>query len=177
MKITTIQPDEDLSKLARRVFRGASRPVMAEALQKMQEANPHLADVKRPAAGTPVVIPDVAGATQPPAADETDPVRLLLSAARQQLGSVRDSVAPRLARQSAEVKEQLALATSKEVVRLGEKFPDLKSRLPALAQAAKDRLAELDKLNAVQQQALAELERDLDEFLRTGGQVPAEPPQ
>jgi hypothetical protein len=169
MKLTNIQQDEDLAKVAARLFRGASRDAQAQARRKLEEANPHLAGVKRPPVGTPVVVPEIPRAASGAAAAESDIVGLLLAGARQQLGGLRETIGPRLARQTEELKRTIEFAGSPEVVRLGEKFPELRRRLPAIAQAARERMAEVDKLNAVQAQGLAELESDLDAFLGRPG--------
>ncbi len=175
MKLSTTQPGETLSTLTRRLFPGASPAVLAEAQTKLAAANPHLASSTGAATGTPVVIPDVPDAVSTPAADQTGTIRALLTGARQQLGSVRDSLTTRLSRQTEDLKATVALAGSPEVVRLGDKFPDLKARLPAITQAANQRLSDLDKLNALQQKALAEVENDLDAFLGTGNPTAPNP--
>src|SRR5690242_1142804 len=143
MKLTSIHPDEDLAKVAERLLPGASRNALTKARQSLEQANPHLVGVKSPPSGTAVVVPDdFPVTTAATTTGDSDPVRLLVQAARQQIGGIREGFASRLAGQTDALKATLDLASSPDLVKLGAKIPEVKKRLAEITQDAKARTSD-----------------------------------
>jgi hypothetical protein len=166
MRFTTLKKGEDLRQLVRRLYPSRSRNMLREAEQALLRANPHLADLKDAPQGVPIIVPDVAG-TEPVGTglDERNLVVLLLQQAREQLGDLRPALAGRLQRQEEEAKATLTRARTPQLRRLAEREPELKKRLLAIASNAQAELQRVEALRALQEEATAELERDLDNFL------------
>jgi hypothetical protein len=166
MRFTTLKKGEDLHQLVRRLYRSRSRDTLREAEQALLRANPHLMDLKTTPQGTPIIVPDVAGAEPVGSGlNETDLVASLLQQAREQLGDLRPALTGRIQRQEEEAKATLTRVDTPELRKLAEREPELKERLLAIASNAQTQLRRAEVLRALHEEATAELERDFDNFL------------
>jgi hypothetical protein len=177
MRIATLQADEDLAQLTRRVFRSRTKGGLADAEKAILKANPQLKDSDRLTPGTIVVIPDVPGAA--PTAEATSIGGIaanLLSGAQQQIKDLRESVLPGLNRQEQAAKNTLEQLRLRELQELAKGNPELAKRLPEITRNAEENLKRLAVLTKTQQTAFDELDKDLQGLVDSlGGPQEAKP--
>jgi len=170
MRVATLRGEESVADLARRLFRisGPGAEARArEAEAALLRANPHLRELARAPEGTVIVVPEVPG-TNP--TEESQPVGLagteMMAEVRRAIGDMRRALQTSATRQADEARGTLELLESHELRTAAERDPALTERLPAIAESARARLEEARALQALQEQALAQLDRDLED-LRT----------
>lgn len=171
MRFTTLEKDEDLAKLAQRLFRTRSKAAQQQAEELLAKANPHLADPKKGTPGSIIVVPDLpdlqpVGETQGP----QDLAVTLLTQMRDRLGNAGEALAPSLQRQEDEAHQVLEQLKSAEIKKLVKDTPEAEPHLKALSQNTKERIARVTTLRKAQEEGLEKLKGDLDDMLaRLGG--------
>src|SRR5689334_4369240 len=171
MRVTTLEKDEDIAKLAQRLFRTRSKAAQQQAEELLVKANPHLADPKRGTPGSVIVGPDVPDLQ--PSGGPQGPQNLavtLLNRMRDHLGNAAGDLAPSLQRQEDEANQILEQLKSPEIKQLTADSPEVGPHLKALSQNAKERIDRAKTLRKLQDEGLAKLKADLDDMLaRLGG--------
>jgi phage tail protein X len=177
MRLATLQADEDLAQLTRRVYRSRAKGGLADAEKAILKANPQLRDRDRLTPGTIVVIPDVPGATPTTEATSIGGIAAnLLSGAQQQIKDLRESVQPGLNRQEQAAKNTLEQLRLRELQELAKGNPELAKRLPEITKTAEENLKRLAVLTKTQQAAFDELAKDLQRLVDSlGGPQEARP--
>lgn len=170
MRFATLKGERSVSELAGRLFRLRGPGMGARAREvetALVRANPQLRDLERLPEGVMIVVPEIAD-VEP--AEEARPVDVGASAVvgevRRVLGDVRTALGAAAANHAAEATETLNLLKSRELKALAGTTPGLSERLPRIADAAHERLKEAKATQAFQEQALAQLERDLDDLMK-----------
>ena len=167
MKIVTYQGERTLSELTHRVFDIRGRKAIERTRQAesaLRRANPHLHDLKKLPAGTPVIVPDVPGigiATNTPGLAVEEEVMAQL---RQALAWARLALSKSIASESQDVKLTNALVASRELAALVKQMPDLADRLAQIAKEAKSQQADITARSASQIRDLSQLEKDFGQF-------------
>jgi hypothetical protein len=173
VKFTTLAANEDISALARRLYRPASAEAQRDAERTLLKANPHLAESAARVPGAVVIVPEVPGAA--PSAEARSEGELLapiLQAARDRLGEVSEALRATIDSRRATVKATLDQIGSAQIQRLVREEPQLREVLTNVSNEAKTEAKEIEALERLQQQALIELGKDMDELLRTVGGQP-----
>jgi len=180
MLFTRIEKDEDLAKLARRVYPKASGEALRAAERALREANPHLADPRQVPAGAIVVVPDVDAEgvrIRAEASGESSIIQGLLAEARRQLGNIGNALNRRLDRQTEEAKSNIALTKSPDLRKHIAKFPELRTQLDQITAQEEGRLKTVETLRRLHSDGLTQLNRDLDDFLGAPPQPDQPPPR
>ncbi len=166
MKIAGIQADEDLTKFVDRVFSSANRGQRRQVLEAIRAANPHLSAAGPQIAGTPVLIPDLPDikVTPQPVGDANVP-QFLLEQARRQLPSLAEALTPKLDQHAQQLRATLEVAQSDLKKAIG-RDQDLKARVAEIVKTTQAELDQVEKLRQVQKEALAELDDDLNRFIK-----------
>lgn len=171
MRVTTLEKDEDVTKLAQRLFSTRSKAAQQQAEELLVKANPHLADPKRATPGSVIVVPDVpdlqpSGGPQGP----QDLAVTLLTKMRDRLGNAAEELAPSLQRQEDEANQTLEQLKSADIKKLAKDTPEAAPHLDALSKNAKERADRAKTLRKLQDEGLEKLKGDLDDMLvRLGG--------
>jgi hypothetical protein len=173
MRVTIYKGERQLSDLARRLFdlRGSK----AKELTKKTEtaillANPHLRDLKHVPEGTLIIVPDVPGANRSDEASGLDfGAGQLGEELRRVQGAAQKAMEAGIADLTEQAKTSLELQKSPDLKRLGEKDRTISEQLAKIAAEAKRELEETKTLAATQAKTLAQLDKDLNEFLKQIG--------
>jgi hypothetical protein len=177
VKFTTLAANEDVATLARRLYRPASPEAQRDAERTLLRANPRLADASARLAGTVVVVPDVSGATPTSEArGEGELIVPILQGARDRLSQVAEAMKATIDGRRAIVKATLDQIGSTALRQLVNEEPTLRDVVAGVSNEARTESAEIDALEALQQQALGELGQDLDDLIRSVGGQPGPPP-
>ena len=173
MKIATYQGERNVSELAGRVFQIARlKGPQAKALAKAAEAalvvaNPQLGDLKSLHAGALIIVPEVPGVEMAEKVSPTEGMATeIVEPLRQALRGAQLALETSLSREVEEVKQTAEIARGRELKVLGKQVPGINERLSQITEKAKLLLKEADTLKSTQQQAFAQLEKDLDEVAR-----------
>ena len=170
MRFAMLKGERNLSDLVGRLFQ--IKGPRAKALAREAEAallrdNPHLRHLRTVPEGTVIVVPDVADVNP---AEEARPVGdvagEMIGKVRRALDAFRPALEASITRQTEEATKTLELLKSEELVALARKEPALKERLPKIAEEATARLKEAKALKTVHEQALAQIQRDLDDLIK-----------
>lgn len=177
MRVTTLEKDEDVTKLAQRLFRTKSKAAQQQAEELLIKVNPQLADPKKASPGSVIVVPDVPDLQ--PVGETQEPQNLavtLLTQMRDLLGPAGEALAPSLQRQEDEANQVLEQLKSPEIRKLAKETPGAEPRLKALSDNAKARIDRAKTLRKLQDEGLAKLKGNLDDMLaRLGGPVAGKP--
>jgi len=170
MKFATYKSERNLSELARRLFQ--IKGPQAEKLTKQAEAallraNPQLRELKNLPRGTFILVPEMTGMEpgeqispmEDMAKAMVEPMRLALNAAQKTLAAA-------ISRESENASNTLSLLKSMELKALGKEVSEINKRLPKIAEKAKKRLAETETFKTSQEQAFAQIEKNLDEMTK-----------
>ena len=177
MKFTTLAANEDVPALARRLYNPATPEAQREAERALLKANPRLADASARTAGAVLIVPDVAGTTPTSEArSEGELVVPILQAARDQLSGVAAALRGTVDDRRVTVRATIDQINSAPVRQLVSEEPAFQATLNKVADQANAEGAEIDELDALQQQAIAELGQDLDDLIRSVGGQPSPPP-
>jgi hypothetical protein len=170
MRIARLSGEQNLLELVRALY-DISGPQAArlsrEAEAALLKANPHLRELGTRLGPAVIVVPDVTGTRPRPGRDvepTTMPGRQLVDDTRRAVGELQKRLEAAGRRAAEEGKQTVELLQSREVKALAEKIPAVRDALPAIGEATKARLAELEALKAFQDQNLPELLRDLEEL-------------
>lgn len=174
MNIHTTKTGQKFSELASSLYKpeNARAPEPAvTAADALREANPQLAKDKIIPAGTMIMAPEVPGYRYQPS---SDPGQAMATAAARQLrevlGRVADVLGSALSHQEKNdrettqqldkmMKEKVVLAPGKKIV----------ERLKSIKDATKERAKDLSDQRAVQEEGIAQVKKDLAEFLQIHG--------
>jgi hypothetical protein len=177
VKFTTLGANEDVPALARRLYRPTTPEAQREAEQALLRANPRLADASARVAGAVLLVPDVAGAAPTSEArSEGELVVPILQAARDQLSAVAAALRGTVDERRGTVRATIDQINSAPLRRLVSEEPTFQATLDEVADQANAESAEIDELDALQQQAIDELGQDLDDLIRSVGGQPSPPP-
>jgi len=177
VKFTTLAANEDVPALARRLYRPTTPEAQREAEQALLRANPRLADASARVAGAVLIVPDVAGAAPTSEArSEGELVVPILQAARDQLSAVAAAMRGTVDERRVTVRATIDQINSAPLRRLVSEEPTFQATLDEVADQANAESAEIDELDALQQQAIDELGQDLDDLIRSVGGQPSPPP-
>ena len=177
MKFTTLAANEDVAALARRLYRPATPEAQRDAERTLIRANPQLADAAGRTAGAVVIVPDVAGAAPTAEArSEGELVVPILQGARDQLGAVAAALRATVDERRATVRATIDQIGSAQLRQLVSEDPTLQGAIADVSNQASTESAEIDALDALQQQAVDELGQDLDDLIRSVGGQPSPPP-
>jgi len=171
MNIHTTKGGQDLTELARTLYKPEStRTPEADlkAVAALRDANPQLPKDQAIPAGTMVMAPEVPGYRYHPSSDPAQ--ELAASAARQLrevLGRVGDVLGGALAEQEendqATARQLEKMTKDKVVLAPGKKIAE---RLKSIKGATKERAKALADQRTVQEEGIAQLKKDLAEFLQ-----------
>jgi ElaB/YqjD/DUF883 family membrane-anchored ribosome-binding protein len=171
MRFATLQENEDVSKLARRLFRPKTKEAQQEAEKLLLKVNPFLADPKQGKAGAILVLPDIPG-VEPTGEARSGPefAAALLRQARDRVGDLGEALASGLQHREDQAKTTLEQVKSPAVRKLAKNNVEIEKRLDAIADDAKARIDRSKEIRKLQKIGLQELEKDLDEMIqRIGG--------
>ena len=132
-----------------------------QAQAALREANPQWGDQAKLPAGTLVIVPHIPGVP----ASASQPVEVINAATVEQLKQVladaqavlKNSVGS----ETGEVETSLALAKSRELIALAKESPELRGQLAQLPEQAKLRLQQIATNQKASLQGLAQLEKHL----------------
>ena len=170
MRLATFEGDRDISSLVHRLLHlgGPKAPELRKtAEEELLRANPALAHMDRLVPGTVIVIPDeVPGEMRP---DETIADRGLeeiLDEVVRALEDLRTADARAAEQEVAVAKESLLTLEDAELKRAVRRSPNLKEIVGQAASTADDQAELAAAKRAHQDEALAEITRDIQEFAR-----------
>jgi hypothetical protein len=177
VRFTTLAANEDVAALARRLYHPPTAQAQRDAEAALLRANPALADASARTPGAILIVPDVAGATPTgEARSEGQLVVPILQAARDQLSAVAATLRGSVDDRRATVRATIDQVGSARIRDLVSDDPDLQAAINDVASQAGTESGEIDALDALQQQAIAELGQDLDDLIRSVGGQPSPPP-
>jgi hypothetical protein len=165
MLLTTYQGEKDLPSLLDRLyqFRRPSAAVQAAARAALLTANPHLRDLEQVPVGFVIVVPEI---PRLKIADDivhiTDAVDEMLGEVHRAMGVIRAAASASFSHEVEEAKTTTELL--RHVEALGHADPLLAERLRRMAEEARARVEEAKALQAEQEQALKQLEKELQDF-------------
>ena len=173
MRVTTYQGERQLSDLARRLFEikgSKAKELTKEAEAALLRANPFLKDLKHVPEGTLLVVPDVPGMSR---SEEAPGLDLGIAQVAGELRRVREAAQQAMEGGMADLMQQakttLDLQKSPELKKLVERDRTIPEQLTKIGAEAKRELEELKTLSASQTKSLAQLDKDLNEFLKQVG--------
>jgi hypothetical protein len=167
MRFVNVKAGESIATLARRIYPDLSPAARKRAEEVLAAANPHLTGGKGGPAETVVVVPASPGAAPKEGTSAGAVAAAAVRMVRENTDDLRRSLA-----QQADLREKRARAAleplaSAEVRKLAKATPELGRLLPNLTEAAKARLKQVDAQRKLGDEAVAELEADLDDLLRS----------
>lgn len=179
MKFTTSQQNEDLAKVAKRLFRPRSKAAQQEAEEKLAAANPQIAGSKEIPPGTVIVIP--ASPEDKPAGEQSPPelgrIVSLLQQARARVSELHEGLEASAIEQESQAKTTQELIKSSGIQKLAKASPEIGKRIPEIANAAKARIERAQTLRKMQDTGVRQLEKNLDAMIaRLGGSPDADEP-
>jgi len=164
MKFVTIKTETNLADLTRDVFeiKGAKAASAAKNAQAaLREANPHIADLKKVASGTLVVVPDVPGIKAAPTQSLGDVSVEMIRQLKNALTAAKSVIEKSAAAQVEDADASASLARNRDLMALAKQSPDLMQRLSQIAERAKTLAKEVADDKNTQMQGLSQLEKDL----------------
>lgn len=174
MRFAVTMENETLDALAGRVYAFEGKPTQAAqrvAAKALTDANPFLRRLDEVPPGTVVAIPEIEAAR--PSDETRDPEPMIGGLVVEQLrGAV--ALAQRVLTDDvdaeiAETRESVSLLRSAEVRRLGKENAWLKEQLPNITDTATSRRDDARELQRYGKQAFAQVDKDLEELLKTFG--------
>jgi hypothetical protein len=174
MRFAVTMENETLDALAVRVYAFEGKPTQATqraAAKALTDANPFLRRLDEVPPGTVVAIPDLDQAR--PTDEARDPEAMIAGLVADQLrGAValtQRMLSDDVEAELGETRESIKLLRSAEARQLGRENAWLKDQIPRITEAANTRMEAARELERYQQQAFAQLDKDLEGLLKTFG--------
>ena len=168
MQFVTLQAEQSLTDLARRVFNITGKDpdeVVRKAEKALVDANPHLRDFNN-VQGTLVMVPDLAGLIQRETRCRT-PMSVELAA---QLRSALDSAYAALENsakaQTEQANETLALSKDEDLKEIVDPVPELEERIRNLVEEARINLKEIEITKEARIEEVTQLKKELEAFMK-----------
>ena len=170
MRFVTLKTGENLAGLARRLYGAStSRARLEQAEEALAAANPHLAGRKGAPADAIALVPDIPGVVAKEGTSPGTVAAAVLRRVHENTDTLRAALAQRADTREERAKAALAQLASAEVKRVGKSERELGRQLPGLTKAAKARLQGVKELRKLSQEAVAALEQDLNDLIRSLG--------
>jgi hypothetical protein len=168
MKFITTKTETSLAELAHQAFdlkssKSAIKLKQAEAA--LRQANPQLGDLAKLPAGTLVIVPDVAGVHTVPLPSLTGPSADVIAQLELVLAGAKNVLRQAASSQAQESDTSSSLAKNRALVKIVEKIPSLRSRLPEVADAAKAETKQMADDEAAHLKGLVQLNKDLSSLI------------
>ena len=168
MRFITTKTETNLADLTHQAFglkgsKSAAKLKQAEAA--LRQANPQLGDLTKLPAGTLVIVPDVPGVQTAPLPSLTGPSAGVIAQLELALAGAKNLLRQAAASQALESDTTLSLAKNRALVKIVKQMPSLQSRLPEIADAAKDKTKKMADDEAAYLKSLAQLKKDLSSLI------------
>jgi len=171
MRFATLQEKEDVSTLAKRLFRPKTKEAQQEVEKLLLQANPHLVDRKKDTTDVVVIVPDIPGVEATgEARSGLEFAATLLRQARDRVGEMGETLASGLQRREDQARATLEQMKVPAVRKLAKSNAEVEKQLDTISIEARARIDRARKIRKMQEAGLRELEKDLDRMIaKLGG--------